>query len=69
MQQLARRGDRLPSTFRSEVEASLTEQIRFLVHNLETDILGNHLIKNVKALLWAGAFFSGAEAERWRALG
>jgi uncharacterized heparinase superfamily protein len=68
MQQLAHRG-RLPSAFRSEVEASLAEQIRFLVRNLETDILGNHLIKNVKALLWAGAFFGGVEAKRWQSLG
>ena len=69
MQQLARRGSAMPSAFRSEVEVSIAEQIRFLVRNLETDILGNHLIKNVKALLWAGAFFDGAEAQRWRALG
>jgi uncharacterized heparinase superfamily protein len=69
MQQLAHRGSRLPLAFASEVEASLTDQIRFLVRNLETDILGNHLIKNVKALLWAGAFFDGAEAKRWQALG
>jgi uncharacterized heparinase superfamily protein len=68
MQQLARRG-LLASAFRSEVEASLTQQIRFLVRNLETDILGNHLIKDLKALLWAGAFFSGAEARRWHDLG
>ena len=69
MQQLAHRGSRLPSAFGSEVAASLAEQIRFLVRNLETDILGNHLIKNVKALLWAGAFFDGVEARRWQALG
>ena len=68
MQQLAARGA-LPPAFRSEVAASLTRQIRFLVRNLETDILGNHLIKNLKALLWASAFFDGAEAKRWRAIG
>jgi uncharacterized heparinase superfamily protein len=69
MQQLARRGGLLPLAFRSEVEASLTNQLRFLVRNLETDILGNHLIKNLKALLWAGAYFCGDEAKRWRDLG
>jgi uncharacterized heparinase superfamily protein len=69
MQQLARRDRLLPPAFRSEVEASLTQQIRFLARNLETDILGNHLIKNVKALLWAGVFFGGAEAKRWHELG
>ena len=45
---------------------SLAEQVRFLVRNLETDIGGNHLIKNITALLWASAFFEGAEARRWR---
>jgi uncharacterized heparinase superfamily protein len=69
MQQLARRYRVLPEAFRSEVEASLAAQIRFLVRNLETDILGNHLIKNLKALLWAGEYFRGDEADRWRELG
>ncbi len=48
---------------------SLTSQIRFLERNLETDLGGNHLIKNIKALVWAGAFFAGPRAARWRALG
>ena len=29
----------------------------FLRNNLELDIQGNHLIKNIKALLWASSFF------------
>lgn len=33
-------------------------QVRFLYDNLELDILGNHLIKNYKALQWAGYFFA-----------
>jgi uncharacterized heparinase superfamily protein len=34
---------------------------------LEYHILGNHLFANAKALLHAGLYFDGAEAERWRA--
>lgn len=69
MQQIARRRDRLDQRAVDTIAASLAEQIRFLERNLETDILGNHLIKNTKALLWAGRFFTGDEAERWRRIG
>lgn len=48
---------------------SLGQQLRFLERNLEIDIGGNHLIKNIKALLWASAFFAGRPAERWRRRG
>jgi uncharacterized heparinase superfamily protein len=65
MQQLARR--RLPDAGR--IAASLAEQMRFLEDNLETDLGGNHLIKNIKALIWASAFFEGKAAERWRRRG
>ncbi|HXT05499.1 MAG TPA: alginate lyase family protein [Roseiarcus sp.] len=65
MQQLARR--RLPPT--PAIAASLAEQMRFLEDNLETDLGGNHLIKNLKALIWASAFFAGKAAKRWRGLG
>ena len=44
-------------------------QMNFLKSNLELDIGGNHLVKNIKALLWASQFFEGPEADRWRELG
>jgi uncharacterized heparinase superfamily protein len=69
MQQLALRGDRLASSTAAAMRASLLRQMRFLEANLETDIGGNHLIKNIKALIWASAFFSGPDADRWRELG
>lgn len=69
MQRLARHGDGLSDAGRLRILGSLVAQLRFLEANLELDIGGNHLIKNVKALLWAGAFFAGAEAERWAARG
>jgi len=67
MQQFARRHlspDALPG-----IVASLAAQVEFLEVNLETDIDGNHLVKNIKALLWAAAFFRGPDAERWRRSG
>jgi hypothetical protein len=69
MEELARRRDRLDPAFLGRAQASLARQLRFLEHHLETDLRGNHLIKNIRALLWGGAFFVGPEAERWSALG
>lgn len=65
MQQLADRGERITSSSRDLIHRSVIQQIRFLTHNLELDIRGNHLIKNIKALLWAGAYFDGQEARIW----
>lgn len=69
MQQLAARGDGLPDAVKQTMIHSLFEQLSFLENNLETDIGGNHLIKNIKALLWAGAFFAGNKADQWSRLG
>jgi uncharacterized heparinase superfamily protein len=69
MQELTRRSGRLPPGVVQRTTASLAEQLRFLESNLETDIGGNHLVKNIKALVWGSAFFAGVEAERWRGLG
>ena len=69
MQQLASRAGRLGAEFVARTVADLRRQLLFLERNLETDIGGNHLIKNIKALIWASAFFAGAEAARWRAKG
>lgn len=44
---------------------SLAVQVRWLSRRLEYHILGNHLFSNAKALVFAGAFFTGPEAERW----
>jgi uncharacterized heparinase superfamily protein len=69
MQQIAARAPRLPREFRVKAAASLHGQLAFLMGNIEEDIRGNHLIKNIKALLWAGRFFAGAGAARWSARG
>lgn len=69
MQELERRKSRLSPAVVERAEASLGRQMRFLLDNLETDLGGNHLVKNLKALIWGSAYFRGAEAERWRATG
>lgn len=44
---------------------SLAVQARWLTGRLEIHLLGNHLFANAKALLFAGLFFEGAEADGW----
>ncbi|WP_439589611.1 heparinase II/III family protein [Hydrogenophaga sp.] len=48
---------------------SLATQVRWLARRLETHLLGNHLFVNAKALVFAGAYFSGDEAASWRRVG
>lgn len=43
----------------------LAIQVRYLARRLEYHLLGNHLFTNAKALVHAGLFFAGPEAERW----
>jgi len=45
---------------------SIAVQTRFLRRKLERHLLGNHLWANLKALIFAGAFFEGREADGWR---
>ena len=47
----------LSKSFKKEFIESLWIQGEFLYDNLELDILGNHLIKNYKALYYLGEFF------------
>ena len=44
---------------------SLAVQTRYLRRKLEIHLLGNHLFANAKALIFAGIFFEGREAEEW----
>ncbi len=49
---------------------SLYQQIYFLRRNLETFILGNHLLENIKALLMGWYIFRGqGESDEWRDVG
>ncbi len=44
---------------------SLAVQARWLMRRIEWHLLGNHLFANAKALVFAGLYFEGAEAEVW----
>ena len=44
---------------------SLAVQVRYLAVSLEYRLMGNHLLANAKALVFAGIFFRDNEATRW----
>lgn len=44
---------------------SLAVQARWLARRIEFHLQGNHLVANAKALVHAGLYFDGEEAERW----
>jgi uncharacterized heparinase superfamily protein len=69
MQQLAARARWLRPEFTKIARLSIEQQLDFLTSHLEVDIGGNHLVRNIRALLWAGRFFDGAAAARWRDIG
>lgn len=49
----------------SEWLQSLAIQARWLRRRLEWHLMGNHLFANAKALVFAGVFFEGSEADDW----
>jgi len=51
--------------FRETMLGSLYRQARYLYRNLEFELLGNHLVANAQAMLFAGLLFRGDEAGRW----
>lgn len=53
------------NTLSTECLQSLAVQTRWLSKNLEIHLLGNHLFSNAKALIFAGLFFDGVEADKW----
>jgi uncharacterized heparinase superfamily protein len=53
----------------NQILASLRIQVLSLESRLERELLANHLLKNAKALMFAGALLEAPESERWRVLG
>jgi uncharacterized heparinase superfamily protein len=47
------------------VLASVYCQARYLMHHLERDLGGNHLLDNLRALMITAALLDGPEADRW----
>ncbi len=48
-----------------QLQQSLFAQLHYLEKNLEFDVLGNHLLRDLKALVFAGSAFTGVAADRW----
>lgn len=53
-----------PKELRAIIE-SMHMQAQWLEKNIEFHLLGNHLFKNAKALLFVGLFFRDRDAKRW----
>lgn len=54
-----------PPELGPRVLASLFDQARYLAGHLEWDLGGNHLLENLRGLVFSGVFFTGPEAEGW----
>lgn len=55
--------------FRTKLLDSIYAQTHVLTHELEFDVRGNHLLKNVRALIWVGVMCKGSEPPDWLARG
>ncbi|MEO7786414.1 MAG: alginate lyase family protein [Sphingomicrobium sp.] len=69
LKQLAARRGRLDQARVDHITDHAARQLRYLERHLETDIGGNHLFRNIRALLWGAAAIEGRDADRWRQLG
>lgn len=69
LQQAARRRSTLDPQLMARLLNSAAEQLVYLGRHLETDLGGNHLIKNIKALLWGSLAIDCPAARRWRRTG
>ncbi len=59
----------LGANIKQDWHNSLAVQTRYLSQNLEYHLLGNHLFANAKALIFAGLYFQGNEADNWYKVG
>jgi uncharacterized heparinase superfamily protein len=55
----------MPLALSAPLRNSLYQQVWWLARNLEIEIQANHLLKNAKAVLFGGAYFSGRVADKW----
>jgi uncharacterized heparinase superfamily protein len=62
----ARRAEALgETTALARMFGSLRAQVLALEYRLEKDLLANHLLKNIKALIFAGSLLEAPESRRW----
>lgn len=59
----------IDASWQTRVARSLYQQTLFLADHLEYDSLGNHLLADARALIFAGLFFDGPTANRWHEQG
>jgi uncharacterized heparinase superfamily protein len=52
-------------SFERNLSRSTYAQLRYLFRNIEFDVRGNHILENLRALIWGGLFFAGQEPARW----
>jgi len=69
LQTLARRRPTLESAWVDRLTQTIASQLTYLEQHLETDIGGNHLVKNILALLWGSCAIASDDAPRWRRKG
>lgn len=53
------------SVFEQKFVGSLASQATFLSENLELDVRGNHLLENIRALIWVGTGLDSPKAQGW----
>ena len=53
------------ATFLDRLLCSIYSMARLLEKEIESDVRGNHILKNLKALIYAGIAFEGPEPSRW----
>jgi uncharacterized heparinase superfamily protein len=59
----------LDRALRSRIWASLAQQTEYLSQNLETHLLGNHILENAVTLTFLGTLFRGEIAQNWKKIG
>ena len=69
LQQVALRREALGHETVTRFVQNIARQLNFLQWHLETDIGGNHLIKNISALLWGAASIISDDTQRWHRRG
>ena len=63
--EVAKRKSSLNKSDLNIIYQSIYQQTAFLIKNLELDIGGNHIIKNIKALYFSGNYLKVNNSKKW----
>lgn len=69
LKMVCRYGQMLDERVCQAICASLYLHAKYLFDNVEYDLLANHLVKNAKALMFAGAMLASPESDQWWMIG